>query len=207
MHSMLRMTASTLDSTSGAGITFRRFDAAGARKVRAVVEGVYVGSYVDAIVSGDPFDSVEAFMHRFDAYTSRSNFDLVVAYQGDDAVGQTWGWPLDEGATTTGWWAGLLEEPEAGFSREDGHRTFALSEIMVLQKLSGKGIAHALHDRLLLGRTEQRATLLVEPDNIRGRRAYLHWGWRKVAQLRPGWDHAPLFDVLILPLPLRPLQG
>jgi hypothetical protein len=106
-----------------------------------------------------------------------------------------------------GWWAGLLEEPEAGFSREDGHRTFALSEIMVLQKLSGKGTAHALHDRLLLGRTEQRATLLVEPDNVRGRRAYLHWGWRKVAQLRPGWDHAPLFDVLILPLPLRPLQG
>jgi hypothetical protein len=30
------------------------------------------------------------------------------------------------------------------------------------------------------------------------------WGWRKVAQLRPGWPDAPLFDVLILPL--RPAQ-
>lgn len=74
---------------------------------------------------------------------------------------------------------------------------------MVLRSWSGKGVAHALHDQLLLGREEQRATLLVEPDNVNARRTYLHWGWRQVAQLRPGWDHAPLFDVLILPLPLR----
>ncbi|MGH3897090.1 MAG: GNAT family N-acetyltransferase [Pseudonocardiaceae bacterium] len=198
------MTVSNMGSTSA--VTFRRYDAVSARHIRAVVEAVYVGSYVDAIASGDPFDSVEAFMHRFDTYTSGSGFDLVVAYQGDDAVGQTWGWPLNERATTTGWWAGLLDEPEPGFTREDGHRTFGLSEIMVLQDWAGKGIAHALHDQLLLGRAEQRATLLVEPDNIAARRAYLHWGWRKVAQLRPGWEHAPLFDVLILPLPLRSLS-
>ncbi|HEY6424408.1 MAG TPA: GNAT family N-acetyltransferase [Pseudonocardiaceae bacterium] len=191
--------------TASTDVTFRRYDAAGARQIRAVVEAVYMGSYVDAIASGDPFDSVEAFMHRFDSYASRSTFDLVVAYQGDDAVGQTWGWPLDERASTTGWWTGLLDEPEAGFTREDGRRTFALSEIMVLRDCSGKGIAHALHDQLLLDRTEQRATLLVEPDNVNASRAYLHWGWRKVAQLRPGWDHSPLFDVLILPLPLPPL--
>ncbi len=196
------MTVSDTGSTSGADVTFRRYDAVNARGVRAVVEAVYAGSYVDAIASGDPFDSVEAFMHRFDAYTSGSGFDLMVAYHGDDAVGQTWGWPLDERATTTGWWAGLLEEPQPGFTQEDGRRTFALSEIMVLRDWAGKGVAHALHDQLLLGRSEQRATLLVEPDNVAARRAYLHWGWRKVAQLRPGWDHAPLFDVLILPLPL-----
>ncbi|MGH4010103.1 MAG: GNAT family N-acetyltransferase [Pseudonocardiaceae bacterium] len=195
-----------MGSTGDADVTFRRYDADSAREIRAVVEAVYVGSYVDAIDSGDPFDSVEAFMHRFDAYTSGSGFDLVVAYQGDDAVGQTWGWPLDERATTTGWWVGLLDEPEPGFTWEDGRRTFALSEIMVLRDWAGKGIAHALHDRLLLGREEQRATLLVEPDNVGARRAYLHWGWRKVAQLRPGWEHAPLFDVLILPLPLGSLS-
>lgn len=200
------MTAPDTGSQSDADVTFRRYDAVSARQIRDVVEGVYVGSYVDAIASGDPFDSVEAFMHRFDSYTSGSSFDLVVAYQGDDAVGQTWGWPLDERATTTGWWAGLLEEPEPSFTREDGRRTFALSEIMVCRDWTGKGIAHALHDQLLHGRMEQRATLLVEPDNVAARRAYLHWGWRKVAQLRPGWDHAPLFDVLILSLPLRSIS-
>jgi hypothetical protein len=104
----MRMTVSNMDSTSGADVTFRRYDAVSARRIRAVVEAVYVGSYVEAIASGDPFDSVEAFMHRFDSYTSGSSFDLVVAYHGDDAIGQTWGWPLDERATTTGWWDGLL---------------------------------------------------------------------------------------------------
>jgi hypothetical protein len=39
----------------------------------AVVEAVYVGSYVEAIASDDPFDSVEAFMRRFDSYTSGSS--------------------------------------------------------------------------------------------------------------------------------------
>ncbi|MGH3984286.1 MAG: hypothetical protein ACRDST_16780 [Pseudonocardiaceae bacterium] len=97
------MTVSDIGSRRDADVTFRRYDAASARQIRAVVEAVYIGSYVDAIASGDPFDSVEAFMHRFDRYTSGSGFDLVVAYQGDDAVGQTWGWPLDERATSTGW--------------------------------------------------------------------------------------------------------
>jgi hypothetical protein len=123
----MRMTASDMGSTGNADITFRRYDAVSARRIRAVVETVYVGSYVEEIASGDPFDSVEAFMHRFDSYTSGSSFDLVVAYQGDDAIGHSWGWPLDERAATTGWWDGLLEELEPGFTCEDGHRTFALS--------------------------------------------------------------------------------
>ena len=94
-------------------------------------------------------------------------------------------------------------EPAGGlFTEEDGKRTFAFSEIMVRQAWTGRGIAHALHDELLRGRDEQRATLLVEPDNPTAYRAYLRWGWRKVAQLRPAWPGAPLFDVLILPLPV-----
>lgn len=183
-------------------VAFRRYAAEQAREIRADVESVYIDSYVAAIASGDPFDAVETFMHRFDAYTSSPIFDLVVAYFDDEAIGQTWGWPLGEKAADVGWWAGLLTEPEPGFTRENGHRTFALSEIMVRQDWLGHGIAHALHDELLSVRHEQRATLLVEPENTPAQRAYLHWGWRKVSQLRPGWEHAPLFDVLILPLPL-----
>jgi GNAT superfamily N-acetyltransferase len=178
-------------------VNFRRFGAAEARGLRDTVEAVYTRSYVAAITSGDPFDSIEAFMHRFDSYASQPNFDLVVAYRDGEAIGQAWGWPLTE---RTQWWAGLLSEPEPDFTHEDGNRTFALSEIMVSQEWAGRGIAHALHDELLLARTESRATLLVEPENVIAYRAYLHWGWRKVAQSRPGWDHAPTFDVLILTL-------
>jgi hypothetical protein len=74
---------------------------------------------------------------------------------------------------------------------------------MVRQRWTGQGIAHALHDELLRGRAEQRATLLVDPVNETAYRAYVKWGWRKASQLRPGWPGAPLFDVLMLPLPLR----
>jgi GNAT superfamily N-acetyltransferase len=179
-------------------VIFRRYKAVEARQLRDTVESVYVRSYVDAIASEDPFDSVDAFMQRFDSYVSQSSFDLVVAYSvGGDAIGQTRGWPLTEQSR---WWEGLLSEPEPGFTHENGHRTFALSEIMVSQEWTGRGIAHALHDRLLSVRAEIRATLLAEPENIRAYRAYLHWGWRKVAQLRPRWDDAPTFDVLILEL-------
>jgi GNAT superfamily N-acetyltransferase len=184
-------------ATEGNEVTFCRYNAAEARQLRDTVEGVYARSYVEAIASGDPFNSIEAFMHRFDSYTSQSSFDLVIAYRDNEAIGQAWGWPLTEHSR---WWEGLLSEPEPDFTREDGHRTFALSEIMVSQEWTGKGLAHALRDHLLSVRPESRATLLVEPENTRAYRAYLHWGWRKVAQLRPGWDDAPTFDVLILTL-------
>lgn len=186
-----------VDSSADSEAEFRRYNNVEARQLRDMVEDVYVRSYLDAIASKDPFDSVDEFMHRFDSYTSQPDFDLVVAYHDGEAIGQTWGWPLTERSK---WWEGLLSEPEPDFTREDGRRTFALSEIMVSQEWTGRGIAHALHDRLLSARAESRATLLAEPDNTRAYRAYLNWGWRRVAQLRPGWDNAPTFDVLTLTL-------
>jgi hypothetical protein len=50
---------------------------------------------------------------------------------------------------------------------------------------------------LLSERTEPRSTLLVEPENVAAQRAYAEWGWEKVGRLRPGWDEAPTYDVLI----------
>ncbi|MDQ2707397.1 MAG: GNAT family N-acetyltransferase [Actinomycetota bacterium] len=175
-------------------MSFRRCGAAEARQLSDTVEALYVSSYVDAIASGDSFNSVEAFMSRFRAYSSQPAFDLVIAYHDGQPIGQAWGWPL---SAETGWWTGLRTEPEPGFVHEDGRRTFALSEIMVVREWAGKGIAHALHDTLLSARSEQRATLLVLPENAAAYRAYQRWGWRTVAQLRPGWDDAPLLDVLI----------
>lgn len=184
-------------------LSFLRVSGVEARAHRDEVEQVYRRSYVEAIKRGEPFDSVETFMSRFDSYASNPQLDLIIAYDETHGIGQTWGWPL---TPNTQWWKGLVHESDAKFVTEDGARTFALSEIMVAQNLAGQGIARHLHDRLLGARKEARATLLVEIDNHRARRAYLKWGWRKVNQLRPGWQDAPLYDVLVLPLPLAQQQ-
>jgi GNAT superfamily N-acetyltransferase len=182
-------------------LTFRHYDGAGARGVRNTVEAVYKGAYWQAIEEGDPFNQPEAFMRRFDSYASNPLLELVVAFEDGAPVGQTWGWALGPNSR---WWDGLESLPEPDFTVEDGARTFALSEIMVVREQTGRGVAHALHDELLRGRPEQRATLLAEPDNTNAYRAYLAWGWRAVAKLHPAWPDAPTFDVLILPLPLSP---
>jgi hypothetical protein len=101
-------------------LEFRRYDAAQARELSAVVEEIYSRSYTDAIAHGGPFHSVSAFMTRFDSYARRDGFDLVIGYHKDEPAGQTWGWQL--GPDTT-WWDGLLTEVEPGFTEktESGH--------------------------------------------------------------------------------------
>lgn len=184
---------------------FDRFDATGARRIRDTVRSVYERAYVDAIASGDPFEQPHAFMERFDAYTDParpSGFELVVASENGEPVGQSWGWPL---GVRSGWWGGLRLDSgdHEEFTADDGHRTFALSEIMVAREHTGRGLARALHDELLRSRAEQRATLLVDPANDRAYDRYRRWGWQRVGTLRPSWPDAPTFDVLILPLPLE----
>ncbi len=73
---------------------------------------------------------------------------------------------------------------------------------MVDPRWQRRGIARALHDELLRGRPEERATLLVRSDNEPAQTAYARWGWATVAKLKPFPD-SPLFDALILPLPVR----
>ena len=185
-------------------VTHHRYSASQARTLRADVERVYTSSYVDAIASGNPFDSVDAFMGRFDSYAASEAFAMVMAYAGEEPIGQAWGWPLGK---KSAWWDGLrLDEPDEEFTEEDGKRTFALSEIMVDTRWTGQGIAHNLHNALLASRNESRGTLLVDPTNERARRTYLRWGWRRVGQLQPRWEHAPLFEVMMLPLPIAGRQ-
>ena len=124
---------------AGMNLTFRRYDGEAARAARATVETVYRDAYVEAVASGDPFDGPEPFMRRFDAYTEPGRgFDLVIAFEEGEPVGQSWGWPLRPGAS---WWDGLDAEPEPGFTDEDGSRTFALSEIIVRRPWTGRGVA------------------------------------------------------------------
>lgn len=180
-------------------LAFRHYDAPGARAVRETVALIHRDAYADVIASGDPFASHEAFMRRFDAHTIRSAFDLVLAYAGDEPVGQAWGWPEDTAAAGPGTQAADRAEP--GAAGEKGTRMFAVAEIMVRKAWTAQGVAHALHDELLAARTEQHAELYVRPSNVNAYRAYTRWGWRKAGETQPDLPGAPLFDVLVLPLP------
>jgi GNAT superfamily N-acetyltransferase len=182
-------------------IGFRRYEAEAAGTLREVVAAIHRDAYAHVIASGDPFGTQEAFMRRFDVHITNPSLDLVVAYVGDKPVGQTWGWPLAKGSGASVW-KGLVPEPKPGFTDEDGKRTFAFAEIMVRKAWTGQGIAHALHDELLGARSERRAELYVRPRNTNAYRAYLKWGWQKVGEIRPDLPDAPLFDVLVLPLPI-----
>ncbi len=88
-------------------------------------------------------------------------------------------------------------------TEETGSRTFALCELLVRAPWRGRGLGHALHDEILARRSEDRATLLVEKDNVTALAAYTRWGWAKLGELRPSWPGAPELDALILPLAAR----
>lgn len=103
----------------------------------------------------------------------------------------------------TRWWEGLQADVGEKFTTEHGHRTAAISEIMVRAPWRRRGIGRTLHDDFLAQRSERRATLLVDPDNDPAQAAYARWGWQKVGRLRPAWKGAPLFDVMITALDTR----
>jgi GNAT superfamily N-acetyltransferase len=180
-------------------LAFRHYDALGASAARETVALIHRDAYADMIASGDPFASHEAFMRRFDAHTTHPAFDLVLAWVGEEAIGQAWGWSED--AAAPGPEAEAAARAEPGFAGETSTRTFALAELMVRRAWTAQGVAHALHDELLAARTEQQAELYVRPGNVNAYRAYIRWGWRKAGETRPDLPDAPLFDVLVLPLP------
>lgn len=177
-------------------LTFSRHDpAAAAGILHSVIVPVYVASHQEVI--GQPFYSAERFAERFPGYAKAPGFEIVVAHLGGEPVGQAFGYALPP---ATRWWDGLTTPVPDGFTKETGSRTFALNELMVVPEWQGKGVAHALHDALLGGRVEERATLLVREDNSSAQRAYVRWGWRKIGKSRPFPD-SPHFDAMILDLP------
>jgi GNAT superfamily N-acetyltransferase len=172
------------------------YDAKRAREIFDQLVAVYLEVYAD---TDDEFFGEDRYRRQLASHMGASGFALVVAYDADDIAGYVYGFTLPENAR---WWTGMLTEAPSGLLDETGSRTFALCEIMTRQPWRGTGIARALHDEVLAERTEERATLLVEPENS-ARDIYTHWGWTKIGQQRPGWEGAPIYDSLIFPLPLH----
>jgi ribosomal protein S18 acetylase RimI-like enzyme len=175
------------------------YDADGAGELLdTVIVPVYKQVYEHEIAI-DPFFSVERFVDRFNGYVSAPGFALSVARdETGTPLGYMFGYRLGAGGR---WWDGLLTEVPEGFAKEDGARTWAVNEIMVVEEARRRGVATSLHNELIGNRTESRATLLVEPENEPAKAAYQSWGWRFVGTLQPFQD-SPKYLSMVRDLPL-----
>jgi len=157
-----------------------------------VLTAVYEEVYADRL--GEPFFAVDRFQERLDWHLSQPNWEAVVGYVNDQAVGYAYG---ASRAANTSYWQHVVPVPDAEFARETGDRTFALFELMVRAPWRKTGVSRALHDELISGRPERRISLLVEHDHLKVRALYEKWGYRHVGVRRPNPD-APMYDAMVL---------
>lgn len=178
-----------------------RRSAADLAEVRDQLLALYARIYADRL--GEEFHSVERFAERLGWNAEIPGFSVAVGFEDDHAVGYAYGCTLQP---DTRWWNGLRTPVPEGATGETGQRTFALSELMVVEEARGTGAARSIHDELLRGRPEQRVTLLVERSHPKVRELYEEWGYRWFGEVIPFPD-APIYDAMLLDLPLLARSG
>lgn len=140
----------------------------------------------------------EEFSRRFRVQCRQPGFVLAEARSGGYLVGYAAGMPL---RPATSWWRALTSPPPEEVITEYPGRTFSLVDLLVRAAWRRQGIGHTLHDLLLAGRPEERATVVVWPEATAAQRAFQSWGWRKVARTRERGSESTVADVLLTALP------
>ena len=174
------------------GLRLERRDSVGLQDIRPELLEVYAEIYTDRL--SEEFHSVARFNERLGWNTEVPGFAAVVAFLEDVPVGYAYGCRLQPG---TRWWNGLLTPVPEGATTETGSRTFALSELMVVEKVRGTGVAKQIHEELLRDRSEERVTLLVEQGHSKVRALYEACGYHWFGEVLPFPD-APMYDAMIL---------
>ncbi|MFI9718274.1 GNAT family N-acetyltransferase [Streptomyces sp. NPDC052396] len=166
-------------------VELRHYDGGEVAVIRGLLLDVHDEVYLG---SEDPLAGRDKFAEFLDHWADRPGFDCVVGYEGGEAVGYAYGAPL---SAETSWWSTIEPCLDSVFSRETGSRTFALSELMVRAPWRGTGLARRIHDELVCGRHEERATLLVHQAHSKVRSLYETWGYRVVGAMTPSFPGAP----------------
>jgi ribosomal protein S18 acetylase RimI-like enzyme len=102
---------------------------------------------------------------------------------------------------STSWWRDLTSRLPQDVTAEHPGRTFALTDLLVRAPWRRQGIGRELHDLILAGRGEERATATVLPAATAAQAAFRSWGWRKVGRTHGGEPGSPVRDVLVITLP------
>jgi GNAT superfamily N-acetyltransferase len=172
-------------------ITFHKLDggqaAAHADELQAVHREVYGEADHGAVFAG-----------RFRVWRRQQGFVLAEARHGDYLIGLAAGMPL---RPSTSWWKDLTTALPAEVTTEHPGRTFVLTELLVRAPWRRQGIAGSLHDLILGGRPEERATLVIPPGATAAQKAFRMWGWSRVARTHGPQYGPPVLDVLMIALP------
>jgi len=178
---------------TGPGLAYQLLDGAQAVAHAEEYHGLHAEVYADPPYrqAGD-----DDYPRRFAVQRRQPGFVLAEARNGGYLVGYAAGMPL---RPSTSWWRELTTPLPDEVTAEHPGRTFALVDLLVRASWRRQGIGRDLHDLILDGRPEERATLTVRPAATAAQHAFRAWGWRKVARAQAGPD-APVTDVLVIPL-------
>jgi len=177
-------------------LTFQLLDGQQAAAHAGELQALHAEVYADPPygLAGD----AAGFADRFRVQRRQPGFVLAEARSGGYLVGYAAGMPL---RPSTSWWRDLTTQLPDEVTAEYPGRTFALADLLVRAAWRRQGVAQALHDLILAGRPEERATLTVPPAANPAQNAFRTWGWRKVGRTRDRSPGAPVSDVLVIALP------
>jgi GNAT superfamily N-acetyltransferase len=177
-------------------ITFQLLGGAQAAEHEAELEALHAEVYAEP-----PYrrtDDASDYARQFRVQRRQPGFVLAEARSGGYLVGYAAGMPL---RPSTSWWRAVTTPLPDEDTAEHPGRTFAVTDLLVRASWRRQGIGQTLHDLILGGRTEERATLTVLPAAAPAQSAFQSWGWRKVARTRDPQPGSPVWDVLVTRLP------
>jgi GNAT superfamily N-acetyltransferase len=153
----------------------------------------------DEVFSTPPFfwrdDESQLHRDRLLGLLDDPTFGIAIAPADDELIGFAYGFTLP---ANTKRWTRLKEPVSVQVTTEWPGRTFVLFDYAVRAPYRGRGIGRRLHDALLGSRSEERATLTVQPTAAETKWIYEHWGWHQVGQVEGGpTAAAPVFDVYL----------
>jgi GNAT superfamily N-acetyltransferase len=174
-------------------MTLRRLDGRAAAGHAAELQALHAEAYADPPYGFDA-GLAALFDRQLRVQGRQPGFALAEARSGDFLVGYAFGAPL---RPSTSWWREVTAPLPEDLARERPGRTFALADVVVRAAWRRQGIGADLHDLILRGREEERATAMVWPAAGPAQGAFRQWGWRKVARSRSPLPGGPVLDVLI----------
>lgn len=174
-------------------LQIERHDAASTLGLRDDLLDVYRAAHHDLM--SDPWWHPDRFWERLvSLYVPTTDFELVAGRLEGRVLGYAFGSPRNEAPDY--WRKARAVLPDLALPADD-EAAYVFREFAVHPDHQRQGYGRVLHDDLLASRPERLAHLLVRPDNIPARTAYVSWGWRMIGHKQPFPD-APVLEEMAL---------